>query len=354
MITNTDFIIRDSYSDGTISGYKENNLNKYGYYQSQLILGQNNIASGDYSAILAGRNATTLHSGAVIIADSRTGLKFSTAPNTLFLDFANGVYSTSNVYAPNISQDVVLKNTDQKISGIKTFYYTRFEPGWGTTPYPFDIRGSFSSDNLPNATSLLLNWGQVIINQMNGDIQYWMDDGSPEYPYTLSSKVSSFINIDTQDIWGDYLVEYDEWGDPIYSWAQVPAQYTQFNFRTINTDGGDATDMWHVGPYYPSRVFNFYSMKAYRSILDIHETGGMNVYGNVVIGGKVNAVNSLDVTKTPTASSTPATSGQVAFDKNYMYRHNGTNWTKIAFSDWNGGGATNLVLNINYKGSVLF
>jgi len=35
-----------------------------------------------------------------------------------------------------------------------------------------------------------------------------------------------------------------------------------------------------------------------------------------------------------TSSNSPGTSGQISFDSNYFYRHNGLNWTRTALSTW--------------------
>jgi hypothetical protein len=41
-----------------------------------------------------------------------------------------------------------------------------------------------------------------------------------------------------------------------------------------------------------------------------------------------------DPTAIPLSSNSAGTSGQIAYDNNYHYRHNGTNWTRTAMSSW--------------------
>jgi len=42
----------------------------------------------------------------------------------------------------------------------------------------------------------------------------------------------------------------------------------------------------------------------------------------------------IKLNTTISSPNSPGTSGQISFDNNYFYRHNGTNWTRTAMSIW--------------------
>lgn len=147
MIVNTDIIFRQSNPDGTLAGYSEDNNNNFGFFDSQGILagkgnlvsgnfslilgGQNNSALASNSAILAGSNTTinSAHSGAVVIADSRNSEHLSSGPNTLTLDFSNGVFMKLNtiITSPNSP------GTSGQISFDSNYFYRHNGLNWTRT-----------------------------------------------------------------------------------------------------------------------------------------------------------------------------------------------------------------------------
>lgn len=121
MITNTDFFFRDSFPDGSLSGYRENNNNYYSTYPNQFIIGTNNIASGAYASSLGGRNVKAFHSGSMVLGDGNINrLKTSDKVNSLTIDFENGITinnkttinEDTEIYGETTIHDALSVNSD--------------------------------------------------------------------------------------------------------------------------------------------------------------------------------------------------------------------------------------------------
>lgn len=88
LIVNNNNIYSDSFS--SILG---GSLNIVSGTYSNVLGGTNNLISGSYSNAL-GKNITIKNSGSIVLSDASTGVKNISQENTLFLNFANGIYIT--------------------------------------------------------------------------------------------------------------------------------------------------------------------------------------------------------------------------------------------------------------------
>jgi uncharacterized protein (DUF2345 family) len=68
-------------------------------------------------------------------------------------------------------------------------------------------------------------------------------------------------------------------------------------------------------------------------------TASTNLRNNISLraGGYISLTGEnfiVNTAKKPVSPSSQGTSGEIAFDDNYFYRHNGINWTRTAMSTW--------------------
>lgn len=288
--------------DGILGEFQENNLNTFSKVAvgqtigggednkvtgnfSTIVGGYNNqIKSSDYATVLAGRNNIINNQlGATIIADGENRNHYADVSNGLTIDFINGIY---------------LKNTNSNLNGpattASTGVYGQIQAGPGLKIGAY-IGGS-NSDNSPNAKNYYPLTNTTLTLQANNWIQA---DGFPLQrtdsisSITLGSSGIKLIGTNTNQ----QLQE-----SPAVAYIDINRNITLESAKDGNSITLNGDDVIQLN----SPIINLNA------------------------GSQICLIS----TKKPVSPSSQGISGEIAFDDNYFYRHNGKNWTRTAMSTW--------------------
>lgn len=193
MITNNENLFRDSFLDGSLSGYRENNNNFYSLYPSQFVAGTKNVASGAYSTVLGGQNVKASHSGSMVLGDGNSSrLKTSSAINSLKIDFENGT---------TIIGDLNLNNA-------------------------LNVGGNIGADQISASNIQVSNNISCATANINGGSAYFYNINADEL-YTSYSEISTIYIADTLDT------------PKIYAYDIVDRSHFDKSKISFNSDNGD-------------------------------------------------------------------------------------------------------------------
>jgi hypothetical protein len=168
-------------------------------------------------------------------------------------------------------------------------------------------------------------------------------NGNPYYTYTLNSGVKWKTNPYGT---GEYIV---------YSWGKLLASGNGIDENPWNSiwnsgqftfNPGDKTSYFTISPSTLDSDGGYKISLGPLGIIDSAGAASLKILiGNagIVIDDEQISLNrpivipAIFIQGDSSAPSTPQSygvSGQIIYDKNYHYRHNGTNWTRTAMSTW--------------------
>jgi hypothetical protein len=314
--TNNENLYAIYSSDGILSGFQENNSNTFskagagqtiggGEYNkvtgnfSTIVGGYNNqIKSSDFANLMAGRNGIINNQpGAALIGDGENRNHYADVSNGLTIDFANGIY---------------IKNSSSNLSG----------------PAPTANNGKFGNINF--------NGGLVIGSYIAGDKFENIPSATNYYPATQTSitlQTNNWIKTDNYPLERTDSISYITIGAQGIRLAGVNAYSQSGNYNQSGIYSTASIDLNQNVTIETAKDGNDINLNADGNI-NLNANGDTilnNPYGDIKLSGT--NIN-LRINNIPTSSSSAGTSGQISFDDNYFYRHNGKNWTRTAMSIW--------------------
>jgi len=332
MITNNESVYAVYNADGSFAYFIENNSNTISKaYNSQTIVGGfNNTISGNYSNVLGGSNNKVVSSyasivagsnvtipksaynrqseitdtfdGAVVLGDGGVRKKQADEALALTLDFDNGIY---------------IKNAGSEFSGpyAQGGVFGKITPG-----SEFKIgsyMAGFQHDNTLSAT----NYYPATQTSITLETNNWLKQAG--YPKDRVSSVS-YISLGANGI----------------KLAGVNASVQNENFNQSGIYSTASIELNQDISLQTAKDGNNINLSADGDI-NLSPGGNINLnsqFGDAVANTATISLNAnkifLNAKNIPTNSNSIGESGQIAFDSNYLYYHNGIKWRRTALSEW--------------------
>lgn len=319
--------------DGGLAEFQENNLNKFSKVAvgqtiaggesnritgnfSTILGGYNNqIKSSDFATILAGRNNIINNQlGATIIADGENRNHYADSNNALTIDFRNGIY---------------LKNSNSNLSGPADTSTQGVIGKIQNDPFPNQNRvtglriGSYIAGSQYENVVSAKNYYPATQTTLTLEANNWFK--TPGYPLERTDSISSIqLGPNGVKLIGTKANQQVA-GNPAVAYIDINSDITIESAKDGNSITLIADDTMDLNS--STTNLNSYDINL--------NANGDTILNNPYGGIKLSASNiNLQINNIPTSSSSAGISGQISFDDNYFYRHNGKNWTRTAMSTW--------------------
>ncbi len=339
-------------TDGVLLGFQENNSNTFskvragqtiaggeynnitGHY-STIAGGYNNqIISSDFANLIAGRNGIINNQlGAALIADGENRNHYADSNNALTIDFRNGIY---------------LKNSNSNLSGPADTSTQGVIGKIQNDPLPYQNRvtglriGSYIAGSQYENVVSAKNYYPATQTTLTLEANNWFK--TPGYPLERIDSISSIqLGPNGVKLIGTNANQQVE-GNPAVAYIDINRDITIESAKDGNSITLIADDTMYLNS--ATTNLNSYSdinLNAYHGPVKIkanYDGDGGNSTAeftsdgiSLISNGGPSGIKIIS-TKKPVSSSSPGTSGEIAFDDNYFYRHNGKNWTRTAMSTW--------------------
>lgn len=316
MITNNEVIYKSVNSNGILEGYYEFNNNNISLSCNQTINGECNTISGYGLVIGGGRCNSSRGNYSIIAGGCGNRMSYATA-SFIGGGFGNSIDKCYSSILGGICNSISGDQRGISPHSIIGGYCNLL--GFGA----YNIIGQGYYNAVYGVFNTIINGQNNKINSGDSTCNNFLGAGVQNNigSNSTSAKFSSIINGNFNAISG--TIAENECSNVILFSNILGGQNNWISSDYSTILGGKCNNVYHLGSTVigdgASRVKN--SMGACTLSLDF--INGTYIKNKVIIN-----------TSSPLSSNSAGTSGEIAFDNNYFYRHNGINWTRTAMSTW--------------------